>query len=95
MPRPMRDTGAFWRSQLLSRLDLALQRSGLTQRPAPREPYNLRATARLCRDSASASDPESAMHLLALADELDAEASAKETSAKAFLLGSFEDGRAQ
>jgi hypothetical protein len=65
--------GIFWRSNLLSSLDLALQSSGVQGDGPRRDPRNLRAAARYCREVA-ASEPAAAENLRAVAEELEAEA---------------------
>ena len=70
----IKDRGAFWRSQLLSRLDAALFNSGIASSSKSREPDSLRATALYCREVASTSEASTATHLIAVAEELESEA---------------------
>jgi hypothetical protein len=72
MTQPEED-GIFWRSNLLTRLDLALHNSGVEYEGPRRDPANLRAAARYCREVASSSAAV-AENLRAVADELEAEA---------------------
>lgn len=71
--KQLSEEGIFWRSNLLSRLDLALQNSGVDNEGPRRDPANLRAAAQYCREVASNSAAV-AENLRAVADELEAEA---------------------
>lgn len=73
MAQPNED-GIFWRSNLLSRLDLALENSGVENDGPRRDPANLRAAAHFCREVASSSTAVAAENLCAVAEELEAEA---------------------
>ena len=70
---PPKEDGFFWRSNLLSELDLALENSGVENDGPRRDPGNLRAAAQYCREVAS-SAASAAANLRAVAEELEAEA---------------------
>jgi hypothetical protein len=68
------DNGIFWRSEVLSRLDRALDSCGAAREAGRRDPKGLRAAADYCRKVASGLDAAVAANLYAVAGDLEAEA---------------------
>ena len=68
------DNGIFWRSEVLSRLDRALDSCGAASERPRRDPEGLRAAAGYCREVAGRLDAAVAANLYAVAADLEAEA---------------------
>ena len=68
------DNGIFWRSEVLSRLDRALDSCGAASETPRRDPKDLRAAAGYCRNVAAGLDAAAAANLYAVAADLEAEA---------------------
>ena len=68
------ENGIFWRSEVLSRLDRALDSCGAASEARRRDPHGLRAAAEFCRTVASGLDAAVAANLYAVAADLEAEA---------------------
>ena len=68
------DNGIFWRSEVLSRLDRALDSCGAASERPRRDPQGLRAAAGYCRNVAAGLDAAAAANLYAVAADLEAEA---------------------
>lgn len=76
------NTGIFWRSELLSRLDRALEGLPEVEQAPRRDPKGLRAAAEFCRKVASRLEAAEAGTLYIVADDLEAEALTNELPAR-------------
>ncbi len=68
------ENGIFWRSEVLSRLDRALDSCGASSDARRRNPNCLRSAANYCREVAAELDAAAAANLHAVAADLEAEA---------------------
>jgi hypothetical protein len=74
MTKMPNDNGIFWRSEVLSRLDRALDSCGAASEARRRDPKGLRAAAGYCREVAAGLDAAIAVNLYEVAADLEAEA---------------------